>query len=308
MLSVVITALLLCVMLLIIASLAIGALRERARYQRLLASHMQSQGPEQSASFDGQTAVVLYMQDGMVLDGKKPAPPPVFSLPSSWYTRRRTLVSLGFLVMLLLTLFAQGALADGTLQNLGKSLNFFSQFQAQSTNVYTPVQPLPDTASARIVRVDSAARNQYYTDYQWRTWSFSSCSGISMEEVMNAYGRHLIAADVLQEELNLGVWDVSLGLLKEQGIAMTTNYYGFNTDASHARTLQDIINIANKGFPVIVSVRDGYYFPGGHIFVVRGGDSQYVYIVDSSLANFQRMTHPMFIGMWQGFSAILTPR
>lgn len=310
MLSVVVTVLLLCVMVLIIASLVVGALRERARYRRTLANGMQSQEPGQTSSSDGhtQTAVTLYARGAMVLDVKKPASPSAFSLPSSWYTRRRTLVSLGFLVMLLLTLFAQGALADGTLQGLGKNLNFFSQFQAQSTNVYTPVQPLPDTASTRIVRVDSAARDQYYTDYQWRTWSYSSCSGIAMEEVMNAYGQHLIAADVLQEELNLGVWSVSLGLLKEQGIAMTASYYGFNTDASHARTLQDIINIANKGFPVIVSVRDSYYFPGGHIFVVRGGDSQYVYIVDSSLNNFQRMTYAMFLGMWQGFSAILTPR
>lgn len=50
-----------------------------------------------------------------------------------------------------------------------------------------------------------------------------------------------------------------------------------------------------------------YYFPGGHIFVVRGGDSQYVYIADSSPGNFQRMTHAQFLGMWQRFSAILTP-
>ncbi len=261
MLSDVVTALLSCVMLLIVASLVVGALR-------------------------------------------KPVPGPSLA----WYKRRRTLVSLGFLLMLLLTLFTQNVLADGTLQNIDKTLSFLSQFQAQSTSVYTPVQPLPDTASARIVRVDSAARNQYYTDYQWRTWSFSSCSGIAMEEVMNAYGQHLIAADVLQEELNLGVWSVSLGLLREQGIAMTASYYGFNTDASHSRTLQDIITIANKGSPVIVSVRDSYYFPGGHIFVVRGGDSQYVYIVDSSPADFQRMTYAMFLGMWQGFSAVLTPR
>lgn len=265
MLSIVVTALLLCVMLLLIASFVVGALREQAR------SHS------------------------------------VSSLPSAWYTRRRILISPGFLVMFLLALFAQGALADGTLQNLSKNFNFFSQFQAQSTSVYTPVQPLPDTASTRIVRVDSAARDQYDSDYQWHTWSYSSCSGIAMEEVMNAYGKHLIAADVLQEELNLGVWSVSLGLLREQGITMTASYYGFNTDASHARTLQDIINIANKGFPVIVSVRDSYYFPGGHIFVVRGGDSQSVSIVDSSPANFQHMTYAMFLGMWQGFSAILTP-
>ena len=125
---------------------------------------------------------------------------------------------------------------------------------------------------------------------------------------MDAYGRNLIAADVLQVELNFGVWNAYAGLLRNDGIAMTANYFGFNTDASTSRTLQDLITISDKGFPIIVSVRDSYYFPTGHIFVVRGGDSQYVYIADSSPADFQRMSHAMFLGMWQGFSAILTPR
>jgi ABC-type bacteriocin/lantibiotic exporter with double-glycine peptidase domain len=129
-----------------------------------------------------------------------------------------------------------------------------------------------------------------------------------MEEVMDSYGRHLIAADILQEELNLGVWSVYGGLLREDGIALTAAYFGFNASLSHARTLDDVISLSNKGFPVIVSVRDSFYYPGGHLFVIRGGDSSYVYIADSSPANFQRMTHAMFSGMWQGFSAVLTPR
>lgn len=125
---------------------------------------------------------------------------------------------------------------------------------------------------------------------------------------MNAYGRHLIAADVLQKEADLGVWNISLGLLREEGIAMTASYFGFDASLSHARSLQDIITIANKGEPVIVGVRDSYYYPGGHIFVVRGGDNQKVFIADSSPANFKQMSYSMFLGMWQGFSAILTPR
>jgi predicted double-glycine peptidase len=126
--------------------------------------------------------------------------------------------------------------------------------------------------------------------------------------VMNAYGRHLIAADVLQEELNLGVWDVNLGLLREDGIALTANHYGFNTSLSHARSLQDIINISNRGTPVIVGVRDSYNFPGGHIMVVRGGDSKAVYLADSSPGNFTHMSYSSFLGMWQGFSAVVKPR
>jgi hypothetical protein len=179
---------------------------------------------------------------------------------------------------------------------------------SKPADVHTPARPLPQTASMLVVRIDSAAMNQYYSDAQRQSWMYSSCSGIAMEMVMNSYGRHLIAADVLQVESDLGVWNVQLGLLREDGIALTATHFGFDTSSGHDRTLQEVIDTANKGAPVIVSVRDSYYYPNGHIFVIRGGDDQYVYIADSSLANFQRMTHPMFVGMWQGFSAVLTPR
>lgn len=73
-------------------------------------------------------------------------------------------------------------------------------------------------------------------------------------------------------------------------------------------TLQNIIDLTNKGQPVIVGIRDSYYFPNGHILVVRGGDEQDVYLADSSPHDFQKMPRTMFAGMWQGFSALLTPR
>ena len=92
-------------------------------------------------------------------------------------------------------------------------------------------------------------------------------------------------------------------MLREEGIALTAAHYGFDASLSHARGLQDILALSNSGKPVIVGVR---YYPGGHIFVVRGGDNQNVYIADSSRANFQHMSYSMFLGMWQGFSAVLT--
>lgn len=301
MLSAVITVLLLCVMLLIVANLVMSALREHWRHMR---THS-TQAVIPPHPLDPHVTAILHMQGGVVVGVEKPKPSPIFTLPSSWYTRHKTRVSVGFLVMVLLALFLQADLAGGTLQTFSQGFNVLSYFQ--STELHTPAHPLPDTARVRLVRVDSAAHNQYYTDYQWKVWSYSSCSGIAMEMVMNAYGRHLIAADVLQVELDLGVWDVYLGLLRDDGISMTADHFGFNTDAGHSRTLDDLITISNKGSPIIVGVRDSYYFPGGHILVVRGGDSQYVYIADSSPGNFQRMTHAQFLGMWQGFSAILTP-
>src|SRR5437660_4629124 len=304
MLSATISVLLLIVMALIIISFIVGAWREQQRYKQRVAT--QSNMP--THPLDRHVTAILHMQNGNVVGVDKSVQTRVIALPASWYRRYRALVSLGLLVMLLLTFFVQDSLSGGAIQNLTKSLGFTFLSNGQPTDVRPMAHPLPGTASVRLVRVDSAARDQYYTDYQSNVWSYSSCSGISMEEVMNAYGRHLIAADVLRGELNLGVWSVNLGLLREEGIAMTAATYGFDTSAGHSRTLQDIITIANRGAPVIVGVRDSYYYPGGHLFVVRGGDNQYVYLADSSPANFPRMTYAMFTNMWQGFSAVLTPR
>ncbi len=292
MLSAVITALLLVLMVAIVTSFIIGGWLAHRRHKKALLVQRAS----------AETSPLLPLSNAA----------PSLVLPASWYTRRRTLVSLSFIIMVLLTLFIQSGLTEGGLRTLTKGIGFSFLSVSQASDVKmiahsNTVSYVPINASARVVRIDSASRTQYYTNYQYQVWSYSSCSGIAMATVMNAYGQHLIAADVLQVELNLGVYDVNLGLLREEGIALTAAHYGFDAGLSHARTLQDIIALSNSGKPVIVGVRDGYYYPGGHIFVVYGGDNQNVYIADSSRANFQHMSYGMFTGMWQGFSAVLTP-
>jgi hypothetical protein len=297
MLSAVITALLLIVMLLIISNFVISALRERRRHLRTLTPQAQDLSP------DPHITAVLQFQDGAVVGVEKPGSSFAFSLPNSWYRRRRTLVSTGLLLMLLLALFVQSGLADGALQRLSKGISLLDFTQHTSAfDMQTASLPLETGASALIVRVDSAARDQYFTDYQWHVWSYASCSGIAMEEVMNAYGRHLIAADVLQEEANLGVWDTYNGLTGgEKGIAEVASYFGFKALPNPPRTLNDLINVANKGFPVIVGIP-------GHILVVRAGDSNYVYLVDSAPANRTFMTRQVFVSLWDNFSVVLVPR
>ncbi|HEY4384785.1 MAG TPA: hypothetical protein VGN34_09960 [Ktedonobacteraceae bacterium] len=231
------------------------------------------------------------------------------SLSLVWYRQVRTLASLSMFVMILLALFIQSGLAEGTIQHLGTSLSqVVTHAGADTTTLQLPSHTVPLTASMQLVRVDSAARNQYASAYEWQTWAYSSCSGIAMETVMNAYGRHLIASDVLQVEQGLGVWNVQLGLLRDDGVALTADHFGFNTSASHALTVEQVVEIANQGKPVIVSVRDAVNYPAGHIFVIRGGDAQSVFIVDSSLLNLHQLTRAQFSAMWQGFSAVLTPR
>ncbi len=296
MLSVVVTALLLSVVLPIIASLVTSALLEHRRYKQSLKASLSLP----NSALAAKVTMILRMQDGMVVDVENPAAAAVMHLPSSWYRRRRTLVSLSFLLMLFLALFLQSGLADGAFSGLSHSFSFLSN--SQSSDFKTIAQPLTYTASQRLVRVDSAARNQYYSDFQFQVWSFASCSGISMEEVMNAYGRHLIAADVLQVEQNMGVWNSYQGLLGgEASIAKVASYFGFKASPNPPRTLDALIAVTNRGFPVIVGIP-------GHIMVVRGGDSTYVYLADSSPVNRTQMTHQDFLAIWNNFSVLLAPQ
>ena len=100
-----------------------------------------------------------------------------------------------------------------------------------------------------------------------------------MEEVMDAYGRHLIAADVLQVESDLGVWDTYNGLTGgEAGIAKAASYFGFIAVPNPPGSLQDLI-----------------------------GDSNNVYLVDSAPADRTVMSRQQFVNWWDNFSVELLP-
>src|SRR5260370_26115949 len=158
--------------------------------------------------------------------------------------------------MLYLTLFLQSGLADGAMQGIKQEFSLLNIKQRPSVYALsTPSLPLDGAASSRIIRVDSADRGQYYSDYQWRVWSYASCSGIAMEEVMNAYGRHFIAADILQVEANLGVWNIYSGLTGgENSIAEAANYFGFKAVPNSSRTLPALLDVSYKGFHLIVGI------------------------------------------------------
>ncbi len=116
MLSAVITALLFIVMLLIVVSFVASALREHRRHLQSLAT--QEQVSSQFKAPDRQVTAVLQFQNGTVVGLEKSHSPFHISLPTSWYRRRRTVVSVGLLLMVLLTLFLQSGLADGALRGL----------------------------------------------------------------------------------------------------------------------------------------------------------------------------------------------
>lgn len=303
---VIVTTLLLTVTLLIISSFLFSAWRARRKHLRVLAK----QRKNELTTTTGRMMVVVQLMDGSVagienqapveLTHTLPAVVPSAHLPASWYNRQRSLVSLGLLTMLLLGLLIQTGVAGGVIHKLTQGITLNSpQLAAQS--LATAFQPPPDTASSRIVRVNSADRNQYATEYEYQVWSWSSCSGISLEEVFNSYGRHYIASDVLQVELNMGIWNTYQGLTAgEPGMARAAAYFGFKADPNPPRTLSDLINVANSGTPVIIGMP-------GHIMVVKGGDANDVYLVDSSMANRTILTHQQFMDIWDKFSVLLTP-
>lgn len=232
----------------------------------------------------------------------------MFHLSLSWYKRWRIMVSLGFLCMIALTLFVQTGLADDTLQGLDQNFMLLSK-TANGVEMNTAVQRVPAnlTASQRLMRISQLDPAQYSSTNEYTIWAYSACSAASMTEVFNAYGNSLRITDVLQVEYRIGEITPSQGLLRPDGIANTAAQFGFKTNWGNSWSLDAVIATANEGNPVIVSFPPDRY-PQGHILVVTGGDSNYVYLADSSYWNRHILSWSQFLMWWGGFAAVVTPK
>lgn len=301
MLSLSITVLSLSVMLLIIASFVIGERRVRRHHEQ--SGRTQRYVPH--AQFHGHAPQVLQPQNGRAISIEKPAHQTTFSLSPSWYTRRHTLVSLGLLLMLMLTLFVQSGLADGVLLSLGKSLDLLSN-SFNASDLSTAAHSHQVNASQQLVRVSQLDPAQYSSPEEYNTWAYSACSAAAMTEVLNAYSHHYRVTDILKVEAQIGEISPSLGLLRPEGIEHTAAQFGFKTTWSIAWTLEQVIRAANHGNPVIVSFPPDRY-DGGHILVVTGGNSATVYLADTSLWNRHSLSRAQFLQWWEGFAAVVTP-
>jgi hypothetical protein len=209
--------------------------------------------------------------------------------------------------MVMLGLFVQSGLVDGTLERLGKGLVFFSTSQTSTISLNTTLQPGQIDASLQLVRISQLDPNQYGSSSEFSTWAYSACSTAAMTEVFNAYGDHYRITDILQVEARIGEITPSEGLLRPEGIANTAAQFGFKTTWGNSWTLDQVITRANSGNPVIVSFPPDRY-DGGHLLVVTGGDSEMVYLADSSLWNRQSLTHAQFLQWWEGYAAVVTPQ
>ena len=164
----------------------------------------------------------------------------------------------------------------------------------------------PTNASQALVRINQLDPTQYSSVQEYKTWAYSTCSAAAMAEVFNAYGRQYRITDVLKVEAQLGEVTPQLGLLEDVGIQRTAAQFGFKTSWGYSLSLDQVIDIANHGSPVIVSFPPDRY-PAGHIVVVTGGNGISVFIADTSLYNRHTLTRTQFMQWWGGFSAIVTP-
>jgi hypothetical protein len=198
-------------MLLISAGFITGTIRERKRYEQAARTQL----PMSSTQFRGYPFQQLQTHNGMMIPVVEPVDQTTFSLPPSWYTRRRTLVSLGLLLMLMLTLFVQGGLADGVLQGLGKGFDLLGS-TINASDLSTAAHSTQLNASQQLERLSQLDSAQYASPDEYNTWAYSACSAASMTEVFNAYGHHYRVTDILKVEAQIGEITPAMGLLRPE--------------------------------------------------------------------------------------------
>jgi len=298
MVSVAVIVLSLVFILLMIGNLLTGALRIQREQKKVIVT--------ETHTANTQGLVLVHPRHGMMVSTRKPLVRPALTLPPNWYARLRTYVSLSLLLMVLATFFIQRSLADGTLQSLSRGLSFFGSSQFNTNDIQTAAHVSQLSASQQLVRISQLDPAQYSSNAEWNTWAYSACSTAAMTEVFDAYGRGFRITDVLQVEAQIGAITPQLGLLDPSGIQQTAAQFGFKTNWGNSWALDQVISTANSGKPVIVGFPPDRY-AGGHLIVVIGGDSAYVYLADSSLWNHRALTRGQFLQWWAGYAAVVTP-
>ncbi len=298
MVSVAVIVLSLVFILLMIGNLLTSALRIQREQKKVIVT--------ETHTANTQGLVLVHTRHGMMVSTRKPLVRPALTLPPNWYARLRTYVSLSLLLMVLATFFIQRSLADGTLQSLSRGLSFFGSSQFNTNDIQTAAHVSQLSASQQLVRISQLDPAQYSSNAEWNTWAYSACSTAAMTEVFDAYGRGFRITDVLQVEAQIGAITPQLGLLDPSGIQQTAAQFGFKTNWGNSWALDQVISTANSGKPVIVGFPPDRY-AGGHLLVVIGGDSAYVYLADSSLWNHRALTRGQFLQWWAGYAAVVTP-
>jgi hypothetical protein len=228
--------------------------------------------------------------------------------PTSWLGIALILVTLSLTGLILFrNIFPDSVALQATWPDVAAS----SAPPANRT-VSHPTFPGLIQASQSLVRINQLDAAQYNSTQEYGTWAYSACSAASMTEVINAYnayyhtGKQYRITDILKVESGIGAISSDLGLLEPTGIDRTVAHFNFQVTWLKNPSLNDVINTANGGRPVIVNFPPDRW-SGGHLLVVRGGNRDYVYLADSSRLNMQAMARATYMKYWAGFAAVMTP-
>ncbi len=217
------------------------------------------------------------------------------------------------IVLILFSLFAFGIYSLNTL--LPRS-GFIVAAWANAAN--TTASPTPGTpgqtqlfpgvsgASKALTRISQLDPSQYSSSQEYDKWAYSACSAATLTEVFNAYGQHHRITDILSVESGIGEIAPDLGLVEPVGIDRTAARFGFKATWLNKPSVDDVVNIGNHGRPVIISFPPDRW-SGGHILITVGGDSNSVYLADSSRLNMRVMPRQTFLKYWAGFAVVVTP-
>jgi hypothetical protein len=215
------------------------------------------------------------------------------------------LLTLSVVALFLLSGLIQGSPAHQVLRDVKALTLAAAPFSALDLDTAQQRQG-NGNASQALVRISQLDPAQYNSQADFDTWAYSTCSTAAMTEVFNAYGRHYRIADVLKVQSAIGEITPQQGLLENIGVARTAAQFGFQTNWGNSWNIDQVINSANAGYPVIVGWPPSLY-PEGHIVVVTGGDASVVHLADSSLWNRQVISRDQFLQWWGGFAAVVTP-
>lgn len=216
------------------------------------------------------------------------------------------LVLLAFLICGIFTLTQVVPDSALILYNSLSGTNSTNQALASSSTSNNAAKVMLYGASKALARISQVDASSYSSQQEYNTWWPSACSAAAMTEVINSYGHTYKLSDILKVESGLGEITPSLGLVEPSGISKTVTKFNFSANYLSNPSLTEVTNAANSGTPVIVSFPPSRW-AGGHILVVIGGDSNYVYLADSSRLDMRAMTHAIFMKYWAGFAVVVTP-
>lgn len=214
--------------------------------------------------------------------------------------------STGFIILIIFILMHMG------------TYNAALTFPLPSLSSHQPdVQPTvvanSTNASAALIRINQTDPSQYQSQDQHDQWDASACSAAAMIEVINAYGHHYRLGNILSVESAIGAISQSQGLLSPDGIDHTAERFGFTTQTLGHPTLQQVLDVANGGRPVVINFppQPGTIWSGGHFLVLLGGTPDSIHLADSSIVNngngLQYVDQSYLNKYWRGFAKIITP-